>query len=490
MVGLQDKIAAKNENKPISCTKKYKAYNEFNITSKKEDELFSKPFLKLVVKPKTECKEKSPTLKQNEKTDDYSVKVVDTSSALKLTFIKSSKDSSKNPSSPHSKSRATPQDNSSSSRSLKSSPAAENRDKHSDVKGHGSSRDHKYEKNTEKNGKQTTCKSSSNNTKSHKVVSKSHDSTKKSAAPKEMRDEVEMKKQQKPLQHTSTEMSIAANKPETKHDGRGDKSAKPTAAADSKKVVRTDGYLRRKFGCRRTPKVTLRRMSKEEIRRFTHRAVKIPRKTGMLRPKLKSLGVSSKIDKNLQASALMDLLAPAKRGSAPTPRPKIIFAPRRVVKCHNTAATAAPVGKQRQPQPAFHGHSQQQEGTKICVPSEMFPREMIGLLERDIERAVPFEIFINNRKRSDKIDWFLLDGKMQHGALQKQPLPRSVNVKILMPPQYFATDQKYELEEQEKLRNEAIAKYVEQREPMKVKCERAKKSHGEVRKYMELKVIK
>ena len=445
-----------------------------------------------MVKSKSESQENISTHNHDEKTNNYRVKLgADNSSALKLTLIKSSKDGSKHHSEPHSKSRSTPQAHSGSSGSLKSSSCAENRDRHSDGKGH-ISRDHKHEKNGEKNGKQTSDKSSSNNTKSHKVVSKSHDSTKKSAAPKE-KDEVvaEMKKQQKPLlQHTSAKMSIAATKPETKHaDGRGDKSAKPTAAVDSKKVVRSDEYLRRKFGCRRLPKVVLLRMSKEEIRRFTHRAFKIPRKTGLLRPKLKSLGVSSKIDKNLQASALMDLLAPAAGGSAPTPRPKIIFAPRRVIKCHNTAATAAPVGKQRQqPVPAFHGRSQQQESTKICVPSETYPREMIGLLERDIERAVPLETFINNKKRSDKIDWFLLDGKMQHKALLKQPLQRLVKVKILMPPQYFATDLKYEVEEQLKLRNEAIARYMEQHQPQKVQSQRAKKSHADVGAYMKQKV--
>jgi hypothetical protein len=472
------------EDKLISPAKKS---TESFAASKIGDQKSAKPSLKLVVKPSktADCKDKnSPTLNQKEKTADYHVKVGSISSDLKLVFVKSSKDSSKHDSAPSSKSWSTSQHSStSSSGSLKSSPAAENWDKH---KG---SRDHQYEKHRESDGKQTTCKSSSNNnTKSHKVVSKSHDSTKKSAEPKERDEAVQMKKQQKPLQqHTSAEMSITANKPETKHDGRGDKSAKPTAAAGCIKVVRSDGYLRRKFGCRKTLKVVLRRMTKEEIRRFTHRTVRIPRKSGMLRPKLKLLGVSSKIDKNLQASALMDLLAPAAGGSAPTPRPKIIFAPRRVVKCHNTAATAAPVGKQRQPLPAFHG--QQQESTKMCVPSaETFPREMIGLLERDIERAVPFEIFINNTKRSDKIDWLILDGKMQSAALLKQPMQRSVKVKILMPPQYFATDLKYQVEEQLMLRNEAIAKYLEQHVPQKVQSERAKKSHVQVREYMKMKV--
>lgn len=478
------------QEKPPSKDVKHissKKTQESKIVSKTKDELTYKPNLKLVVKPKNDSKPENATY-QKEKINDYRLKVGEGSSALKLTFIKPSKDSGKQHSAPHSKSQSAPRDHSSSSGGSKSSHhSAENRAKHGDGKGHSSSsRDHKYEKYSEKNGKHAPDKSSSHSTKSHKVASKSHDSTKKSAVPKE-KDAVEMKKQ-----HRSAEMSITAAKPETKHDGRGDKSAKPAAAADSKKVVVSDGYLRRKFGCRRLPKVLLHRMTKEEIHRATRRTNKNPNRRPVgpsIRPKTKTLALNSKIDKKLQASALMDLLKPTAGASAPTPRPKIIFAPRRVVKCHNTAATAAPLGKQRRPpQSVSHSHSQQHERRKTSVPSKTFPREMIGLIERDIERAVPLERFVNNKKRSAKIDWLVLDGKMQYASMLRQPMQRSVKLKILMPPQHYATDEKYQVEEQLQLRNEAIAKYMEQNPPQKVQSQRARESHANVRKYMELKV--
>jgi len=456
--------------------KKFALHSAKNRHSNKDPSDKKKSLLKTILVEKsglTKLKEANASKNkkssvEKEKIIEYNVKVSENVSPLKLIFSKSTK-GNKNPAAPcATKSKAVSQDDSGSSKSLKSSCAAENMAKPGIVKSHGS-KDYKYEKNREQYGKQTTCKSSSNNTKSHKD-GKSHDSTKKST-PKE-NDEVEMKKHQKV--HTSAVMSAA--KPKTKHGAGGDKSDKKLLAADRKKVVLSDRELCRKFGCKKKAKVVLHRMSKEEIRRFTHRTLHRIPKIGA-RPHSK-MQASSKIDNSLRASALMDLLNPASSSKTQTPRPKIIFAPRRVVKCHNTAATAAPVEKQKR-------HSDcSKEKKKICVPSKTYPRELIGLLERDIERAVPLERFINDEKRSDKVDWLVLDGKMQFNMHRKELLRHTVKVKFLMPPQYYATDQ---IEEQKKPEEHSPAKLEVDYKP-KMLSTAAKRNQDNLRKFLQKKV--
>ncbi|XP_059476704.1 uncharacterized protein LOC132197429 [Neocloeon triangulifer] len=354
--------------------------------------------------------------------EEYQVKVhSENSSALKIILAKSSKGGNK-------KAESQEQKTPSAAAASSSSPglACYSRPK---------PKEHKYEqKNSrEHNGKQTTGKSPPNESRKE---GKSHDSTKKpTAAPSKNDGPEEMKKQKS----STAEMS------ETKRAGDANKR--------SVKKLLSDRELRRKFGCTKQVRVVIKRLAKDEIQRLTCRKTQIP----LLKVKPQK-SQSFKIDSSLKAAALMDMLLSKPPEKAAKP-PQIIFAPRRVVKCHNTAAPAATpvVAKQNS-----------SCGGKVTVNSKTFPREMIGLLERDIERTVPLERFINDKKRNDKIDWIVLDGKMQFSMHQRTTLSKEVKVKVYMPPEHSVQDVKADIEEQTAARQAAIDRIRAKRQPVKV----------------------
>ncbi|XP_065353485.1 uncharacterized protein LOC135948235 [Cloeon dipterum] len=289
--------------------------------------------------------------------------------------------------------------------------------------------EHKYEqKNSsrEQNGKQTTCKSLAN--KSRKE-GESHDST-KNPRKNDERDEMKL--------HRS----------ETKQD------------ENERKPVLSVLQLCRKFDCEKQVRVLLKRLTKGQIRQHTHpvrpKLARIPKICAAKEKLRKPFAFEQNtVDARLEANTLMNsLLGSTPRADESLKKPKIVFAPRRVIKRRKTAAppAATPVLEKR----------------KGAVNAKTFPKELIGLIERDIQRAVPLQRFINDVKRHPKIDWIVLDGKMQHSLTQRKPLRRKVKVRVLMPPQYLVQDKIAEYERQMMAREAAIAEF-KKKPPMKIK---------------------